>query len=912
MSPPELEPPPPPSDAESEPALPKGASLGRYVVLDPLGHGAMGIVYRAFDPELDRHIAVKLLRREPSFASGEQERLLREGKAMARLSHPNVVAVYDVGTYGERVFVAMELVEGQTLRSWLRANHSWREVVAMFVQAGRGLAAAHAAGIVHRDFKPDNALVGTDGRVRVVDFGLAWTPEAPLPGQGATAYEGPFSAKATLSRGSTDFGAMVGTPRYGAPEQLEGKRVDASADQFAFCASLWEALYGEPPFEGSDLLTILANVRDGKLPRRPPPARVPSLLLDALRRGLSAEPADRFPSMDALLRVLEHDPTLARRRWLGVSAAAAIAVGGIALVASTRARDQRLVCEGGEREFAGVWDADGKAAVGRALLASGKPWAAETAGIVSGELDRYGRDWAAMHREACEATSVRHEQSEALLDLRMQCLKERREEVRALATQLSQPDGALLESAAKAVFSLTPLRRCADLRALTAPVPLPGDAIRAQVEQLRVDLAKVKAMNELGRYTEAAPLASELTTRARALHYAPVEAEVLEVQGDSLEYVGDYPRAVDAYREALWAAERGVDRRRAASAMINLLWTVGIDEGHHEPAHEYAAHADAILAGLGGDLVLEADLASHEEAVLRDEGASVQAERRAREVVEKRKIAFGTAHPRYAMALINLGACLADQGRYAEALTVSQEAMAINAHTLGEHHPDYALSLQSVASDFNLLGRHAEARRLAEQALAVLQETLGPEHARVASAEWALALIEMKLGERAGAERHLRHAIAVAENLQGSSQANVADYSAILADLLVTEGRSAEAVALYRRALGILAKDSNGQNTAETQTGLGLALLSVSQPAEALVVLEAALQWQEKNNGNARDLARARLGVARALWATGGDRNRARRLAGQAVEAYAADPGAQEEFRGATAWVASVEPGSSR
>jgi eukaryotic-like serine/threonine-protein kinase len=884
------------------------------VVLEPLGYGAMGIVYRAFDPELDRRIAVKLLRRVPAFASREQERFLREGKAMARLSHPNVVNVYDVGTHGERVFVAMELVDGETLRSWLKSRPSWGETVAMFVQAGRGLAAAHAAGIVHRDFKPDNALVGADGRVRVVDFGLAWTPEAPPPGEIEVAsHTHPSSGGSWSQDVGTLPGSMVGTPRYSPPEQIEGQRVDARADQFAFCASLWEALYGDPPFQGDDLLTLVANMRGGKLERRPAHGGLPGRLTEALRRGLSAEPEERFPSMDGLLDVLERDPAVVRRRWLGVSSAVAIALAGIGLVVSARVHDRGLVCRGAEQKFAGVWDPERKISVGRALQASGKAWAGETTDLVAAELDRYGRAWSDMRHEACEATSIRHEQSEAMLDLRMQCLDERLDEVRSLVTLLSQADETLLDAAPKAVYAITPVRGCADTRALLAPVPLPrGSTPRAEFDQVRMGLTEVKAMNDVGRYAEAGQRAADLTARATGLRYAPMEAEALEVQGDSLEDLAEYPRAADTYRAALWAAERGLDRGRAASVMINLVWVMGVDQGLHEQAHEYAGQAAAVLTGLGGDIELEANLASHEGAVFRDEGRLEEAEKRGREAIEKRRLAFGPMHPRYAMALNNVAAYVADQGRYAEALALSQEALTINAHTLGEHHPDYGLSLQSVAGSLNLLGRHLEARTLGEQALAVLEEAFGLEHARVASAEWSLALIDTDLGEYAEAEQHLRHAVAVAENLRGGDHVYVAEYLSALGDALAKEGRNAEAVLLYRRALAILAKDDNGPVTAEAQSGLGLALLGLGRPAEALTVLDAALSWQEKNEHQTREVARTRLRVSRALSAKGQDGERARRLAALAVEAYAADPGAKDDLREATAWLDGLPAGTAR
>src|ERR1700722_14732513 len=254
-----------------EPAL-SAATMGRYLVLERIGEGGMGVVYKAYDPGLDRRVALKGLRQSPDGIGSDEERLVREGKAMAQLAHPNVVAVYDVGVHDERVFVAMEFVEGQTLRAWLEPRRSLSEVLAMFVQAGRGLCAAHDAGFVHRDFKPDNVLVGNDGRVRVVDFGLARpsTREGPTSDRVPSAHDPAASVDASMS----EHASLAGTPRYMPPEQLSGERLDARADQFAFCASLWEAVFGQPPFEAPNLLLLLDTLRTGKL-REPTRRDVP-------------------------------------------------------------------------------------------------------------------------------------------------------------------------------------------------------------------------------------------------------------------------------------------------------------------------------------------------------------------------------------------------------------------------------------------------------------------------------------------------------------------------------------------------------------------------------------------------------------------------------------------------------------
>src|SRR5499433_3409514 len=298
-------------DAPGEQLQP-GCPLGRYVVRERLGTGGMGIVYEAYDPELNRKIAIKLMRpgaSESMSASEGRVRLMREAQAMAQLSHPNVIAVYDVGTFGDQVFIAMEYVEGSTLTQWL-AEHKrpWREIVNMFVQTGRGLAAAHAAGILHRDFKPDNVLVGKDGRPRVLDFGLARALFGE-PEKRAHSDENDERAKldasspsilALLGLALTQTGRLMGTPAYMAPEQLMGQPADHRTDQYSFCVALYQALYGELPFKAQNVETLVREVTQGKPPEAVS-SQVPSRLRRVVLRGLLPEPADRFPSMDALL-----------------------------------------------------------------------------------------------------------------------------------------------------------------------------------------------------------------------------------------------------------------------------------------------------------------------------------------------------------------------------------------------------------------------------------------------------------------------------------------------------------------------------------------------------------------------------------------------------------------------------------
>ncbi|MBL8916730.1 MAG: protein kinase, partial [Archangium sp.] len=311
-----------PRPIEPAPVLERGAQVGRFVILETLGMGGMGAVYSAYDPNLDRKVALKTLHFSTTGDPTAHGRMLREAQAMARLSHPNVVNVFEVGENRGAIFIAMELVAGVTLRTWERAKErTWKEVVRVFLQAGQGLAAAHAAHLVHRDFKPANVLLGDDGRVRVTDFGVARAdgtiePVGPMPqaqgedsgrfgngpgtgGTASTAHSGSLSDP--LTRGDV----VVGTVGYMSPEQAAAKIPDARSDQFAFCICLWEALYGKRPFQGNSVAETTKALLEGSLPQRPRTTKVPTWLHAVMTRGLERDPEKRYPSMEALLKELD-------------------------------------------------------------------------------------------------------------------------------------------------------------------------------------------------------------------------------------------------------------------------------------------------------------------------------------------------------------------------------------------------------------------------------------------------------------------------------------------------------------------------------------------------------------------------------------------------------------------------------
>lgn len=312
------------------------SAIGRYEVIDRLGAGGMGIVYSARDPDLDRTVAVKVLRSRLIPDSQGRSRLVREAQALAKLSHPNVVHVYEVGREAGQVFIAMEFVKGRTLSKWVRGEEPpVAEVLTKYIAAGRGLLAAHTAGVIHRDFKPENVLVGDDGRVRVMDFGLA---RPSIDGDTLTEMRAPVGelGLGMTPESMTKTGMVMGTPAYMDPQQLLGTTADARSDQYSFCVSLYESMVGRRPFKGSTVTELFAAMRDGKPESVEfPDGKVPRLVQPLLRRGLAYDRDQRFPSFADLLGELEAAAIVRPNRWarwvLPTVGVAALASAGLAM-----------------------------------------------------------------------------------------------------------------------------------------------------------------------------------------------------------------------------------------------------------------------------------------------------------------------------------------------------------------------------------------------------------------------------------------------------------------------------------------------------------------------------------------------------------------------------------------------------
>ncbi|MCA9704961.1 MAG: serine/threonine protein kinase, partial [Myxococcales bacterium] len=543
-------------------ALERYERIDRYVVLSRIGQGGMGAVYGAYDPLLRRRVALKVIRPHHADRDDGQARMLREARAMARLSHPNVLPVYDVGHFEGGVFIAMEQISGQTLRRWLAPGRPWAEALATLGQAGRGLEAAHAVGLVHRDFKPDNVLVGRDGRVRVLDFGLARpgvdadedsvrsTDEFTV--RGARESSG---ARRRIAR-LTEPGRVAGTLVYMSPEQLAAQPLDGRADQFSFCVVLYEALYGERPFDGRTRLMQMLELQRGLQALPAAASKVPRWLRAVVARGLSRVPDDRFESMEALLHELERSRGKVWKAGL-LAAAVAGSVGGTALASA--GPDP---CQIDQTALGDAWSPAQREDL-RAGFGAVEAVPPEAQMKVEERLDDWGQAWVASLRASCEATRIVGSQSEALLDLQGSCLERQRREATAIVERLSSPEAVGL--AFELLAELPDVAVCADPRLEETAHPMPQDARRREAIMAAFEqLSGARGLVPLGRVDELGDAVRQLERTTADLEYLPLTLELRRLEADRLFAEGSIDAGVASLRASIREAEiAGLDELSA-------------------------------------------------------------------------------------------------------------------------------------------------------------------------------------------------------------------------------------------------------------------------------------------------------------------------------------------------------------
>jgi tetratricopeptide (TPR) repeat protein/predicted Ser/Thr protein kinase len=896
-------------------------AIGRYRITKRLGSGGMGVVYAAHDDNLDRAVAIKVLHSSTDGIERGDAWLLREAQALARLSHPNVVQVYEVGDHDEHVFLAMELVEGRTLRQWVDEDKpTVAEIVRRFVEAGRGLLAAHQANVLHRDFKPDNTSIGRDGRVRVLDFGLARRDfDESLDSRDPTLERSaPRSDKLTMS------GSVMGTPRYMPPEQHAGHELTPAADQYAFCASLWGALVGAPAFAGRDV-EALALAKQAGPPTWPSDAHAPRAVVSALRRGMQPEISERWPSMGDLLAALEDGISHRRRnRWLAGLAGVTV-VGGVAALARGGVVENRELCADPQGSLGGAWDDARRQATRDAFMQASVGFAPATWERVSSRLDEYAESWAAQYVDNCEATRLRGEQSTALMDLRTACLQGARRELDATTQLLTTADEKTIERADGLVAALPDVQRCSDADRLLDKQSAVPDSIADAVTDIRDNLARVKALHRAGRYDDAYAELEPLLAPARGLDFAPLRAEVELALGWIQDRRGRFEDAEAADRVALEAALEAGEWDLAVQAATSLVMLVGesLEETErglsfaptawgvikrtsdpsrfeaelrrcigavHRGASEYdeaereLRQALAILTKSGeADPLVESKIRHSLGLALMQNGKLDEAERELRESLRVESRVVGPDHPSIAKSRMNLGAVLLKQDRLDQAEREYLDSIDALTKALGPRHPTLATARGNLASVYVLQARNEEAVAEGRQVLEIAEQSHPAGHGSILSAKLNLASYLGANGQWEDAAQRFEQMI---DDLlrQGRNE------EPMLASAYLGLGLQYDKLERYDDALDVARKGTAVLETlvgdehpalAEARGEVAYALAKLDRLEEALPFAEAAWRVYDNGYGAAENRAAAGFTYAKALRATEGDLEEVRRIAEQ-------------------------------
>jgi tetratricopeptide (TPR) repeat protein/predicted Ser/Thr protein kinase len=849
--------------------------IGRFVIIRRIGAGGMGVVYSAYDEELDRKVAIKLLHADRSGSQG-RARILREAQALARLSHPNIVHVYEVGEYDGQVFMAMEFVEGITVDEWShRQSRPWRALLAVYRQAAQGLAAAHEAGLVHRDVKPENMLIDARGRVILLDFGLArmrgedshnpTSDDHPHSAAAATTGGGPIDPAArTAAHTLTAAGTIMGTPAYMSPEQCAGVGADARSDQFSFCVSLYEGLYGERPFAGDDLNALILAICQGDVREPPRGAKVPTWLRRVLLRGLAVKPSERWPSMQTLAEALADDPA-GRRRWYA-GAAVAVTLSAAALGAwQPWSSDE--VCRGADQRLAQVWSEPQQHAVHAALSATGYAYAEQSWAQIERRLGAYTAAWAQLYAGACEAHH-RGESSAELYDRQMSCLDGRLREVKAMVDVLTAADATVVQQTPEILLGLPPLTTCGDADALSKSYAPPPDQKTAEaVEATRQQLLDVRMRREAGHALAVRDRAEGIVRAARTLGYRPLVAEAL------LELAVNY-MALDQTREAeatLADAFLTADAVRhdsvAADAGAWLVFLIA-REGRGTEAQLRAEHVKAVLERYGR--TSQADVNLHRGLAILDLYAGRYDEARrvlghALSIAES--LPEGQGERLATLILVNIGQVCEFHGDIACTSANFERALARYSERVGEGDPKLGLYKAMLANARMSQGRPEEAATLFEESVAHARAAFGDRHPVYLKSIIPQSKFHLHRGDLLAASALAEEARALARALFGEAHMETLWASLTSAAALVQRGRYQDAEALLDEAALIRAKPSAepGPEDSFLHAARGDLYNALGRYQDAKLAFDAYFAVRAQALMHATNRASAEAGRARAL-----------------------------------------------
>lgn len=839
--------------------------IGRYVLRRVLGKGGMGVVYEAVDPELHREVALKVL--HSAELGDEQQRLLAEAQNLAKLSHPNVVTVHDVGRAGERVFIVMALIQGVSLRHW-RAQEARTvpEILDAFEQAAEGLRAAHEAGLVHRDFKPENVFVANDGRVVVGDFGLA------IPHD-------------------TDPNEAAGSLAYMAPEQKRGEKVDARSDQYSFCVSLDESLRDVPA--------------------------VPRWLSAIVARGKSEKPGDRFESMAALIAAMQAGRRRSRKRRttaLVTAGLVALALGGLVGVRVTEARRVDH-CKKREVDMSALWSADVARKIEGAFRATSSPLAEGTWRKANAVLTEYTASWNGAHARACELNPVIDPQ-------RSSCLEERLEIMRSVTTSLEHVDAPMLEQVPSMLQVLPRIAACEDAREIAQQAPPPSADKAAAVDAAKKKIADATVTIASGRYQDGLTRADDAFKAANATSYLPVVAEAYLAVGTARGRLGHAKECEQALDQAVSSASAGRSSPTAIRAWIELMHFVGYEAKRYDDGARWADYAKAALESIPSAYDLEAERLAWSRAMLLDQKRFDDALVVSRQELALVELRFGSSHRLSAAAQDGLAGVLAGQCRAQDAIEPQEKACAVLEKEYGTPHPQLALCLGNLAALHSTLGHHELSLDLKKRALAMFERVPGhPNHVGMTRRNMVRSLLELERLPEASAELDAAAALsrraadeftvmllrgdlhrregklprAWADHTAAVARAESLDPSRRIEALLALAetdlaGQSWNAAARNAEQAASLARSVHGENSCRLAAPLRAqadAFLGSNDSATALPLAEKSLSLYASAQLDPLAKARAQFAVARALPTS--DHDRAKQLATSAREASTRD-----------------------
>ncbi len=812
--------------------------FGRYEVSRRLGAGGMSVVFLARDPKLDREVAIKVLQNgDEVLEDQERSLLISEAKAMARLVHPNVVTVFDVGEHEGALFLALERVEGVDLRAWQDGGErrSWRDVVEAYVGAARGLEAAHAAGIIHRDFKPDNVLLGPDGVAKVMDFGLARVSESTKSRVAQSIGPEAISDEELKNAGRM---RLSGTPAYMAPERVRGRRGGPASDQFSFCVSLYESLCGRRPFMGESLVTLMTRISTGEREPRPADVDVPVAVWRVVERGLRTDPSARFPSMSALREQLERclvPPW--RRHWVALVGGAVVLSAGVGALAYRSIEPEQ--CSEAVARIDEIWNDQVRERVSQSMMATGLSYAAATWERVDARVGRYGEQWTVGRRQTCEG---RLEDPKAAR--RADCFEQQLLELQALVEVLATEDPEVVENALDVVAGLSEPARCDDDQWLTSGVPLPVDPmVREQVLALREGFERAWALVNAVKYESALALATEQLEQAEALEHGPSIAEARLLLGTAQDGLGEYEQARTLLLDAFAEATRADAPRLAAKAGVALMEVEGLRRSQHDEGRTWGRLAEGQIARLGdAGARLSADRLFALATIEKDEGNLDEA---LRLVLEGRVLFEGAVpedDPRRVEALGDHSSILQARGEYAESIALNREALDRLEQTVGSEHPLVFQHLTVLGIALGRQGRFDEAVQVLGRAKDMSEALFGPDSPSVATALNNLSFVISRNGELDQAIALLERARAIRIAGVGAEHPRVAKIEMNLGIMYIELERYDEATALLEHALKVTEATVGPTNPAVAGIliNLSLALLEQDRNREAIVQLERA------------------------------------------------------------------------